>query len=141
MKRTIRLTESDLHRVVRESVKRVLKEAAYNGNHVGRDNGYGRFEMNHPEGKYTLYYDKARREAQHYNAQRNGQIPKPYAGWSERVNDGNGNWSDGEFNPEDLHMYKDDDATATAQNLRRYDPDGGYHWDMFRGHGDQYRQP
>ena len=27
MKRTIRLTESDLHRVIRESVKRVLKES------------------------------------------------------------------------------------------------------------------
>lgn len=29
MKKTIRLTESDLHRVVNESVKRVLREASY----------------------------------------------------------------------------------------------------------------
>lgn len=139
-KRTIRLTESDLHRVIKESVKRILKEAAYNGNHVGRDNGNGRFEMTHPEGKYSLYFDKAQRDAHNYNAQQQGQIPNPYAGWSKRVNDGNGNWSDAEFNGEDMHMYKDDDATTTAQNLRQYDPNGAYHWDMFRGHGDQYRQ-
>jgi len=140
MKKTIRLTESDLHRVIKESVKRILKEAAYNGNHVGRDNGNGRFEMTHPEGKYSLYFDKAQRDAHNYNAQQQGQIPNPYAGWSKRVNDGNGNWSDAEFNGEDMHMYKDDDATTTAQNLRQYDPNGAYHWDMFRGHGDQYRQ-
>ena len=29
MKKTIRLTESDLHRVIRESVKRVIKEAGH----------------------------------------------------------------------------------------------------------------
>ncbi len=139
-KRTIRVTESDLHRVIKESVKRILKEAAYNGNHVGRDNGNGRFEMTHPEGKYSLYFDKAQRDAHNYNAQQQGQIPNPYAGWSKRVNDGNGNWSDAEFNGEDMRMYKDDDATTTAQNLRQYDPNGAYHWDMFRGHGDQYRQ-
>lgn len=140
MKKTIRLSESDLHRVIKESVKRILREAAYNGNHVGRDNGNGRFEMTHPEGKYSLYFDKAQRDAHNYNAQQQGQIPNPYAGWSKRVNDGNGNWSDAEFNGEDMHMYKDDDATTTAQNLRQYDPNGAYHWDMFRGHGDQYRQ-
>lgn len=139
-KQIIKLTESDLHRVIKESVKRVLKEAAYNGNHVGRDNGNGRFEMTHPEGKYSLYFDKAQRDAHNYNAQQQGQIPNPYAGWSKRVNDGNGNWSDAEFNGEEMHMYKDDNATTTAQNLRQYDPNGAYHWDMFRGHGDQYRQ-
>ena len=138
-KKLIRLTESDLHRIVKESVNRVLKEA-YQGNYSGMDNGYGRFQMNHPEGKYSLYFDKAQRDAHNYNAQQQGQTPNPYAGWSKRVNDGKGNWNDAEFNSDDMHMYNDDDASQTAANLRKYDPNGAYHWDMFRGRGDKFRQ-
>ena len=139
-KKLIRLTESDLHRIVKESVQKILKEAAYQGNYPGMDNGYGRFEMNHPEGKYSLYFDKAQRDAHNYNAQQQGQTPNPYAGWSKRVNDGKGNWNDAEFNSDDMHMYNDDDASKTAANLRKFDPNGAYHWDMFRGRGDKFRQ-
>ena len=139
-KKLIRLTESDLHRIVKESVQKILKEAAYQGNYPGMDNGYGRFEMNHPEGKYSLYFDKAQRDAHNYNAQQQGQTPNPYAGWSKRVNDGKGNWNDAEFNSDDMHMYNDDDASQTAANLRKFDPNGAYHWDMFRGRGDKFRQ-
>lgn len=139
-KKLIRLTESDLHRIVKESVQKILKEAAYQGNYPGMDNGYGRFEMNHPEGKYSLYFDKAQRDAHNYNAQQQGQTPNPYAGWSKRVNDGKGNWNDAEFNSDDMHMYDDDDASQTAANLRKFDPNGAYHWDMFRGRGDKFRQ-
>ena len=32
MKRKVRLTESDIHRIVKESVKRVLREGKYNPN-------------------------------------------------------------------------------------------------------------
>lgn len=138
-KKLIRLTESDLHRIVKESVQKILKEAAYQGNYPGMDNGYGRFEMNHPEGKYSLYFDKAQRDAHNYNAQQQGQTPNPYAGWSKRVNDGKGNWNDAEFNSDDMHMYNDDDASQTAANLRKFDPNGAYHWDMFRGRGDKFR--
>lgn len=31
MKRTIRLTEADLHRVIKESVKRIIRESDYDG--------------------------------------------------------------------------------------------------------------
>ena len=117
-----------------------IEEAAYQGNHPGMDNGYGRFEMNHPEGKYSLYFDKAQRDAENYNAQQQGRTPKLFAGWSKRVNDGKGNWNDAEFNMDDMHMYNDDDASQTAANIRKYDPNGAYHWDMFRGHGDKFRQ-
>jgi len=139
-KKLIKLTEGDLHRIVKESVQKILKEAAYQGNYPGMDNGYGRFEMNHPEGKYSLYFDKAQRDAENYNAQQQGRTPKLFAGWSKRVNDGKGNWNDAEFNMDDMHMYNDDDASQTAANLRKYDPNGAYHWDMFRGHGDKFRQ-
>lgn len=36
MKKTIRLTESDLHKVIKESVKRILKEGKYTNNIVPR---------------------------------------------------------------------------------------------------------
>ena len=152
-KKLIRLTESDLHRIVKESVQKILseafeqnqeleenQEAAYQGSYPGMDNGHGSFEMNHPEGKYSLYFDKAQRDAHNYNAQQRGQTPNPYAGWSKRVNDGKGNWNDAEFNSDDMHMYNDDDASQTAANLRKFDPNGAYHWDMFRGRGDKFRQ-
>lgn len=46
MKKTIRLTESDLHRVIRESVKRVINETELN---YDVDNFSGRYYKNPPE--------------------------------------------------------------------------------------------
>ena len=42
MKQTIRLTESDLHRIVRESVKKIMEEYyPVNGNNFANDYRFG----------------------------------------------------------------------------------------------------
>ena len=125
-KKLIRLTESDLHKIVRESVNRILSEQLP-GIYTGRD-----FTMNHPEGKYSLHYNKEMANRSRSDSVNRGEMPKPFAGWSKRVNDGKGNYSSADFDPNDMYMFDDDAASDTAYNLRQYDPDYQCHWDMFR---------
>ena len=132
-KKLIRLTESDLHRIVKESVERLLSEA-------GMPFG-GEFVMKHPSKKYTLYFNKGIRDSQDAEDKKSGKYPNPYNGWSKRVNDGNDNWSNADFNHEDWYMYDDDDASLTAERLQGYDPKGAYHWDMFRKGNKPIKQP
>ena len=131
-KKLIRLTEGDLHKIVKESVKRLLSEA-------GMPYG-GEFEMEHPSKDYALYFNKGIRDSKNAEDEKSGRYTNPYNGWRKRVNNGNGNWSDANFNPEDLYMYGDNDASLTAERLQRYDPKGAYHWDMFRSGNKPIKQ-
>lgn len=47
MKQIIRLTESDLHRLVKESVNKILKEVKYKGHSLHGDNPYDWATMHH----------------------------------------------------------------------------------------------
>jgi hypothetical protein len=132
MKKLIRLTESDLHKIVKESVKKILSEA-------GMPYG-GEFYMKHPSNEYSLYFNKGIRDSQNAKDKESGKYPNPYNGWMKRVNNGDGSWSDADFNHEDWHMYDDDDASLTASRLQQYDPNGAYHWDMFRKHHNPTKQ-
>ena len=51
-KKRIRLTESDLHRIVKESVKRVLREGKY------LPNGYDEEWENNVDNEGPKYYDE-----------------------------------------------------------------------------------
>ena len=56
MKRKIRLTESDLHRIVKESVKRILREGLFpRKNNIGTPNhGHEPWETRPSDGKYKM---------------------------------------------------------------------------------------
>lgn len=50
MKRTIRLTESDLHRIVKETVNRILSEERRGDDeYVKGPDGYSRYYINHKD--------------------------------------------------------------------------------------------
>lgn len=55
MRRRVRLTENDLHNIIKRSVKRILKEGFEQDYNNARDNFRGRmwgFEMKNPEGDW-----------------------------------------------------------------------------------------
>ncbi len=62
MKKIVRLTESDLHRIVKESVKRVLREDNINGYEDGGelfntawDNFWSQFDQNRQSINWDVY--------------------------------------------------------------------------------------